>query len=94
MGDLADLTVRDFQSHTHSFESAEFNERIVDTTTVLRAAQTISGEIMGAPFEQSVTVNLPDQDDGNPEIERMWASHRVDSLLRDNRSGVNNGGAA
>ncbi len=46
MGDLADLTVRDFQSHTHSFESAEFNERIVDTTTVLRAAQTISGEIL------------------------------------------------
>ncbi len=46
MGDLADLTVRDFQNNTSSFESAEFNERIVDTTTVLRAAQTISGEIM------------------------------------------------
>jgi len=55
------------------------------------AQVTISGEIMGAPFEQSVTVDLPDQDDGNPEIERMWASHRVDSLLRDNRSGVSNG---
>jgi PAS domain S-box-containing protein len=46
MGDLADLTVRDFQSNTNSFESAELNERIVDTTTVLRAAQTISGEIL------------------------------------------------
>jgi len=46
MGDLADLTVRDFHSHTHSFQSAELNEHIVDTTTVLRAAQTISGEIL------------------------------------------------
>ncbi len=46
VGDLADLTVRDFQSQTASVESTEFNERIVDTTTVLRAAQTISGEIL------------------------------------------------
>jgi PAS domain S-box-containing protein len=46
VGDLADLTVRDFQADTASFESTEFNERIVDTTTVLRAAQTISGEIL------------------------------------------------
>ncbi|MEM8767198.1 MAG: ATP-binding protein, partial [Pseudomonadota bacterium] len=46
VGDLADLTVRDFQANTESFESTEFNERIVDTTTVLRAAQTISGEIL------------------------------------------------
>ncbi|MGD8829446.1 MAG: ATP-binding protein [Pseudomonadales bacterium] len=46
VGDLADLTVRDFQGNTSSFESTEFNERIVDTTTVLRAAQTISGEIL------------------------------------------------
>ncbi len=46
VGDLADLTVRDFQANTTSFESTEFNERIVDTTTVLRAAQTISGEIL------------------------------------------------
>ena len=29
-----------------TFESTELNERIVDTTTVLRAAQTISGEIL------------------------------------------------
>ncbi|MCB1684981.1 MAG: GAF domain-containing protein, partial [Pseudomonadales bacterium] len=46
VGDLADLTVRDFQTHSTTFESTELNERIVDTTTVLRAAQTISGEIL------------------------------------------------
>jgi PAS domain S-box-containing protein len=46
VGDLADLTVRDFHSASTTFESKEFNERILDTTTVLRAAQTISGEIL------------------------------------------------
>ena len=45
VGDLADLTVRDFPAAS-SFQSAEFNERSLDTTTVLRAAQTISGEIL------------------------------------------------
>ncbi len=49
---------------------------------------TVSGEIMGAPFEQSVTLDLPALDESNPEIERMWASHRVDRLLREIRSGA------
>jgi len=44
--DLADLTLRDFQTHQNSIESAEFSDRILDTSTVLRAAQTISGEIV------------------------------------------------
>ena len=46
MGDLAELTVRDLHAQSASMESTEFNERILDTTTVLRAAQTISGEIL------------------------------------------------
>jgi len=46
VSDLAELTVRDIHSRTSSFSTGEFNERILDTTTVLRAAQTISGEIM------------------------------------------------
>ncbi|TWT35429.1 Vault protein inter-alpha-trypsin [Posidoniimonas corsicana] len=45
----------------------------------------VEGEVMGAPFEQTVTVDLSEQDDANPEIERMWASHRVQRLLRDMR---------
>ncbi len=44
--DLADLTLRDFQTHQNSIESSEFSDRILDTSTVLRAAQTISGEIV------------------------------------------------
>jgi len=46
LSDLTDLTVRDFHSHSHSYHSHEFNERLLDTTTVLRAAQALSGEIM------------------------------------------------
>jgi PAS domain S-box-containing protein len=46
VGDLAELTVRDIHHRRSSYESGEFNERILDTTTVLRAAQTISGEVL------------------------------------------------
>ena len=46
LADLTDLTVRDFHSHAHTYHSQEFNERLLDTTTVLRAAQALSGEIM------------------------------------------------
>ena len=46
VGDLAELTVRDIHNRNSTFHTGEFNERILDTTTVLRAAQTISGEVM------------------------------------------------
>lgn len=38
---------------------------------------TVEGDALGAPFKQSVEVQLPDVDENNPEIERMWAWHRV-----------------
>ena len=37
------------------------------------AKVTIKGDVQGQPFEQSIKVDLPADDDGNPEIERMWA---------------------
>ncbi|MEZ5597816.1 MAG: ATP-binding protein [Pseudomonadales bacterium] len=46
VGDLVDLTIRDMQTHTASLETVDYSSRLLDTTTVLRAAQTISGEIM------------------------------------------------
>ncbi|MEM6797961.1 MAG: VIT and VWA domain-containing protein, partial [Planctomycetota bacterium] len=49
-------------------------------------AVTVVGEIQGAPFEQTVEVSLPAADDSNPEIERMWASRRVDHLLAEQRT--------
>jgi Ca-activated chloride channel family protein len=42
---------------------------------------TIRGDVQGQAFEQSVSVDLPKSNDTNPEIERMWASKRVDQLL-------------
>lgn len=46
MSDLVDLTVRDYGYSSYSTESTELSARTLDTTTVLRAAQTISGEIV------------------------------------------------
>jgi Ca-activated chloride channel family protein len=42
---------------------------------------TITGDVQGQPFKQSVKIDLPAKDDNNPEIERMWAWKRVDQLL-------------
>ncbi len=42
---------------------------------------TIKGTIMGSPFTKTATVDLPTLSDTNPEIERMWASHRVEELM-------------
>jgi PAS domain S-box-containing protein len=46
VGDLVDLTLRDFASVSGSYQSEEFGRRLLDTTTVLKAAQAISGEII------------------------------------------------
>lgn len=50
---------------------------------------TIQGDVQGQPFVQTVDVDLPAADDANPEIERMWASKRVDRLLADGRRAGN-----
>jgi hypothetical protein len=46
----------------------------------------IKAEVLGAPLEQTVAVTLPAKDNSNPEIERMWASHRVERLMADDRA--------
>jgi PAS domain S-box-containing protein len=50
VGDLVDLTVRDYpingRTMTGIAESTEFSDQAIDTSTVLRAAQTLSGEIL------------------------------------------------
>ncbi len=46
---------------------------------------TVKGDALGAPFKQSVEVRLPDVDAGDPEIERMWAFHRVQRLMNEAR---------
>ncbi len=45
----------------------------------------VEGNALGARFEQSVEVQLPEVDNNNPEIERMWAWHRVQRLIDNSR---------
>lgn len=42
----------------------------------------LSAAIQGRPLTTSVEFDLPKQQDGNPELERMWAWRRVDRLLK------------
>jgi Ca-activated chloride channel family protein len=50
------------------------------------ATITLHAEVMGQPITQTTRVELPAQDDRNPEIERMWAFQKVEqemAALRD-----------
>lgn len=49
------------------------------------ATVAIEGNVLGKPFKQNVEISLPAGEPANPEIERMWAWHRVDRLLADER---------
>ena len=42
----------------------------------------VRAEINGSPIDQAVKVNFPAKDPSNPELERMWAWHRVDGLQK------------
>ena len=46
---------------------------------------TLSGKVQGGPWKQTVEVELPVNDEGNSEIERMWAQKRVEKLLSEER---------
>jgi Ca-activated chloride channel family protein len=52
------------------------------------AEVTMRGKIQGSDWEQTVTIDLPKDDEGNSPIERMWAFRRVQRLLDDERSGA------
>ena len=52
------------------------------------ATVSVKGDIRGIAFKKRADMSFPKQDDSNPEIERSWASHRIDSLLKQaDRSG-------
>ncbi|MBI4559348.1 MAG: VWA domain-containing protein [Candidatus Hydrogenedentes bacterium] len=53
----------------------------------------VHAEVQGQALDNALTVSLPAEDAANPEIERMWAWHRVQRLLKQaddagDRSGV------
>lgn len=47
---------------------------------------TVEAEIMGKSFKQTTSLQLPEQDGKNPEIERMWAWRRVERLFEEERT--------
>lgn len=52
----------------------------------------IVADVQGKATTQTVEFDFPKDEDANPEIERMWAWHRVQRLLRDaDRSGARSG---
>ncbi len=48
---------------------------------------TLSGKVQGGPWKQTVEMKLADVDQGNSEIERMWAQKRISRLLSFERNG-------
>ncbi len=54
-----------------------------------KARVSIRADVQGRELRQTTTLRFPAEDDGNPEIERMWAFKRVGRLLREaDRSGT------
>ena len=43
----------------------------------------LSGEILGKAFDKTLQIDMPAVDNNNPEIERMWAWHKMQRLLDD-----------
>ena len=50
----------------------------------------IKAEVLGSPIEQTVALNLPAAENANPQIERMWASRRVERLMSEDRAAGSN----
>jgi Ca-activated chloride channel family protein len=44
---------------------------------------TLRGSINGQEFKQAASLAFPKTDLANPEIDRLWAWHRINSLLKD-----------
>lgn len=52
------------------------------------AQVALRGSIRGLELKKTAKLEFPKQDATNPEIDRMWASHRIDGLLKQaDRSG-------
>ena len=51
------------------------------------ATITLQAEVMGQPITQTTQIELPANDDRNPEIERMWAYQQVDQEMAALREG-------
>lgn len=44
---------------------------------------SVRGSVNGVEFKQGAELKFPKQDANNPEIDRMWAWHKIDGLLKE-----------
>jgi Ca-activated chloride channel family protein len=51
----------------------------------------VTAKVQGQAIQQDAVMTLPKSDDGNAEIERMWAWKRIDSLLKEADAGAGAG---
>lgn len=51
------------------------------------ATITVTAEVLGQPIQETVSIDFPEVDERNPEIERMWAFTRVQRLMGEMRQG-------
>jgi Ca-activated chloride channel homolog len=47
------------------------------------AEVTLRATVNGRPLEQTGILRFPREDPANPEIQRLWANHRIDALLKE-----------
>jgi Ca-activated chloride channel homolog len=47
------------------------------------AKVTVRGSVNGVELKESAKLQFPKEDTQNPEIDRMWALHKIDGLLKD-----------
>jgi Ca-activated chloride channel family protein len=47
---------------------------------------TVRGDLDGRAFEQPLSFDLPEMEKANPEIERMWAWHKIQELDRKSKA--------
>jgi Ca-activated chloride channel homolog len=48
-----------------------------------QAQVTLRGSVKGIELKQTAQLDFPKTDTANPEVNRLWASHRISSLLKD-----------
>jgi Ca-activated chloride channel family protein len=77
--DLYDLEPRQLPNLYHGMPIRLYGRYRNPGTAVL----TLRGDLAGESFERTLELELPGEETDNPEIERMWAWHRVQRLLRE-----------
>ena len=81
------------------FTSVRLSKSTAATAAAARRRSSLRGSVKGVEIKQTAQLEFPKTDAANPEINRLWAWHRINSLLKDadrkgDRSGCGSGDGA